>query len=132
MIQNEAAAQRAVAADQSQSDKAYDALPDADRAAWDKSVDSCDEGVGFAEAWHPSLGGVAKAVGPWIVSDELRLRVEPLLPKVERRFRCPGRSGCLIGRPVRGFVVLYTGIAWRHFAGRARLRRRLDMSPAHG
>jgi transposase len=32
------------------------------------------------------------AVAPWIVSDELWLRVEPLLPKVERRFRYPGRK----------------------------------------
>ena len=31
------------------------------------------------------------AVAPWIVSDELWERIEPLLPKVERRFRFPGR-----------------------------------------
>ena len=32
------------------------------------------------------------AVAPWIVSDELWERIEPLLPKVERRFRYPGRK----------------------------------------
>jgi transposase len=32
------------------------------------------------------------AVAPWVVSDELWERIEPLLPKVERRFRYPGRK----------------------------------------
>ena len=32
------------------------------------------------------------ATAPWIVSDELWERIEPLLPKVERRFRFPGRK----------------------------------------
>ena len=32
------------------------------------------------------------AVAPWIVSDGLWDRVEPLLPRVERRFRYPGRK----------------------------------------
>ena len=32
------------------------------------------------------------ATAPWIVSDELWELVEPLLPKVERRFRYPGRK----------------------------------------
>lgn len=29
---------------------------------------------------------------PWIVSDELWKRIEPLLPRTERRFRYPGRK----------------------------------------
>ena len=32
------------------------------------------------------------AVAPWIVSDALWKRVESLLPRRERRFRCPGRK----------------------------------------
>jgi hypothetical protein len=32
------------------------------------------------------------AVAPWIASDLLWQRIEPLLPKVERRFRYPGRK----------------------------------------
>lgn len=37
------------------------------------------------------LGG-PMAVAPWTVSDGLRERFEPLLPKRERRFRYPGRK----------------------------------------
>jgi transposase len=32
------------------------------------------------------------AAKPWVVSDEFWERIEPLLPKVERRFRYPGRK----------------------------------------
>jgi hypothetical protein len=32
------------------------------------------------------------AAAPWIVSDELRELIEPLLPKQKRRFRYPGRK----------------------------------------
>jgi hypothetical protein len=32
------------------------------------------------------------AVAPWVVSDELWALVGPLLPRVERRFRYPGRK----------------------------------------
>jgi transposase len=55
------------------------------------------------------------AVAPWIVSDELWERIEQLLPKVERRFRFPGRKR-LPDRPaLQGILfVLHTGIAWRH------------------
>ena len=55
------------------------------------------------------------AVAPWIVSDELWGLVEPLLPKVERRFRYPGRKR-LPDRPaLQGILfVLHTGIAWQH------------------
>ena len=31
------------------------------------------------------------AVAPWVVPDELWERIEPLVPKVVRRFRYPGR-----------------------------------------
>ena len=52
---------------------------------------------------------------PWIVSDELWSRIEPLLPKVERRFRYPGRKRLPDRRALQGILfVLYTGIAWRH------------------
>jgi hypothetical protein len=38
------------------------------------------------------LGGVPVAAKPWVVSEELWERIEPLLPRVERRFRYPGRK----------------------------------------
>src|SRR5213083_2242298 len=61
------------------------------------------------------LRGVPMAVAPWIVSDELWLRIEPLLPKVERRFRYPGRKRLPDRQALQGILfVLYTGIAWRH------------------
>ena len=73
------------------------------------------------------------AVAPWIVSDELWLRVEPLLPKVERRFRYPGRKRLPDRQALQGILfVLYTGIAWRHlpaelgFGGGSTCHRRMD------
>ena len=55
------------------------------------------------------------AVAPWIVSDRLWERVEPLLPKVERRFRYPGRKRRDDRAALQGILfVLHTGIAWRH------------------
>src|SRR5205809_1597418 len=61
------------------------------------------------------LRGVPMAVAPWIVSDELWERIEPLLPKVERRFRYPGRKRLPDRQALQGILfVLYTGIAWRH------------------
>src|SRR5438477_12868644 len=55
------------------------------------------------------------AVAPWIVSDELWQRVEPLLPRVERRFRYPGRKRVPDRLALQGILfVLHTGIAWRH------------------
>ena len=55
------------------------------------------------------------AVAPWIVSDELWERIEPLLPKVERRFRYPGRKRLPDRQALQGILfVLHTGIAWRH------------------
>src|SRR4051794_40570941 len=62
-----------------------------------------------------NLRGVPMATAPWVVSDELWELVEPLLPKRERRFRCPGRKR-LPDRPaLQGILfVLHTGIAWQH------------------
>src|SRR6266511_2890586 len=55
------------------------------------------------------------AVAPWIVADALWAKVEPLLPKKERRFRYPGRKRLDDRAALHGIVfVLYTGIAWRH------------------
>jgi hypothetical protein len=43
---------------------------------------------------HPSSAReVSMAVAPWIVPDELWERIEPMLPKVERRFRDTGLRG---------------------------------------
>ena len=55
------------------------------------------------------------ATKPWVVSDELWERIEPLLPKVERRFRYPGRKRLPDRQALQGILfVLHTGIAWRH------------------
>jgi transposase len=55
------------------------------------------------------------AAKPWVVSDELWERIEPNLPKVERRFRYPGRKRLPDRRALQGILfVLQTGIAWRH------------------
>jgi transposase len=52
---------------------------------------------------------------PWMVSEGLWERIEPLLPRRQRRFRYPGRRppddrGVLSGI----LFVLETGIAWEH------------------
>ncbi|WP_152551991.1 IS5 family transposase [Actinokineospora spheciospongiae] len=50
---------------------------------------------------------------PWIVSDGLWERVEPLLPVVERRSRNPGRKRLPDRRVLCGILfVLHTGIQW--------------------
>jgi transposase len=55
------------------------------------------------------------AAGPWVVSDALWSRIEPRLPRVERRFRYPGRKRLPDRQGLQGILfVLYTGIAWRH------------------
>ena len=55
------------------------------------------------------------AVAPWIVVDALWGRVEPLLPRKERRFRYPGRRRLDDRAALQGILfVLHTGIAWRH------------------
>src|SRR6266536_3072036 len=52
---------------------------------------------------------------PWIVPDELWELIEPLLPKVERRFRYPGRKRLPDREALQGILfVLHTGVAWRH------------------
>lgn len=52
--------------------------------------------------------------GP-LVSDELWAVVEPLIPKVERRRRCPGRKRIPDRRVLTGILfVLRTGIPWEH------------------
>jgi transposase len=77
--------------------------------------------------------GVAVATAPWVVSDELWARIEPLLPKVERRFRYPGRKRLPDRQALQGILfVLHTGMAWRHlppelgFGGGSTCYRRLD------
>ncbi|GAA1234564.1 hypothetical protein GCM10009665_25950 [Kitasatospora nipponensis] len=52
---------------------------------------------------------------PWEVSDELWAVIEPLLPKVERRTRYPGRKRLDDRRVLQGVLfVLHTGISWGH------------------
>ena len=52
---------------------------------------------------------------PWVVSDELWERIEPLLPRGERRFRYPGRRPLDDRRVLQGILfVLHTGIGWEH------------------
>lgn len=55
------------------------------------------------------------AVAPWVVADALCAKVEPLLPRKERRFRYPGRKRLDDRASLQGVLfVLHTGIAWRH------------------
>lgn len=50
---------------------------------------------------------------PWVVPDGLWERVEPLLPKRERRFRYPGRKRLDDRKALCGILfVLHTGIQW--------------------
>jgi transposase len=52
---------------------------------------------------------------PWEVSDELWAVIEPLLPKVERRSRHPGRRRRDDRQVLQGILfVLHTGISWEH------------------
>ena len=52
---------------------------------------------------------------PWDVSDGLWERIEPLLPKRERRFRYPGRKPLDDRYVLQGILfVLHTGIGWEH------------------
>ena len=73
------------------------------------------------------------AVAPWIVSDGLWELLEPLLPRVERRFRYPGRKRLPDREALQGILfVLHRGIAWRHvplelgFGSGSTCYRRLD------
>jgi transposase len=50
-----------------------------------------------------------------LVSDELWVLVEPLIPKVQRRHRYPGRKRIDDRRVLSGILfVLKTGIPWEH------------------
>ncbi|UGQ12039.1 IS5 family transposase [Yinghuangia sp. ASG 101] len=50
-----------------------------------------------------------------MVSDDLWVRIEPLLPKVQRRFRNPGRKRLPDREVLCGILyVLHTGIQWEH------------------
>lgn len=52
---------------------------------------------------------------PWIVSDDLWERIEPLLPRKKRRFRHPGRKSLPDRQVLRGILfVLHTGIQWEY------------------
>ena len=52
---------------------------------------------------------------PWEVDEELWAVIEPLLPKVERRTRHPGRKRHPDRLVFQGILfVLHTGIAWEH------------------
>jgi transposase len=52
---------------------------------------------------------------PWEVSDGLRERIEPLLPKKQRRFRYPGRRPFDDRLALQGILfVLHTGIGWEY------------------
>jgi transposase len=73
------------------------------------------------------------AVAPWVVSDALWARVEPLLPERKRRLRYPGRKRLPDRQALQGILfVLHTGIAWRHlplelgFGSGSTCYRRLD------
>src|SRR6266576_235433 len=79
------------------------------------------------------IEGVPVAAAPWLVSDPLWERIERLLPRVERRFRYPGRKRLPDRQALQGILfVLHTGIAWRHlplelgFGGGSTCYRRLD------
>ena len=71
------------------------------------------------------------AVAPWVVSDALWERVEPLLPKVERRFRYPGRKRLPDRRGAAGDLVR-AAHGDRLAASAARARLRLAARPATG
>lgn len=50
---------------------------------------------------------------PWIVSDDLRAQMEPLLPRKERWFRHTGRKPLPDRQVLCGILlVLHTGIQW--------------------
>jgi transposase len=66
------------------------------------------------------------AAAPWIVSDELWSRIEPLLPRVERRFRYPGRKRLPDRQALQGILfVLFNRDRVATSAARTRLRRGL-------
>ncbi len=75
------------------------------------------------------------AVAPWIVSDELRELLEPLLPVKERRFRYPGRKRLPDREALQGILfVLHTGISWTHLPAELGFgsQRKRATSTSHG
>src|SRR5206468_6307888 len=63
---------------------------------------------------HLHLKGWAQMAKP-LVSDELWAIVEPLIPKVERRYRFPGRRRIDDRKVLTGILfVLRTGIPWEY------------------
>ena len=52
------------------------------------------------------------AAAPWIVSDELWSRIEPLLPRVERRFRYPGRKRLPDRQALQGILFVLHSACW--------------------
>jgi transposase len=57
----------------------------------------------------------AGTAAPWVVPDELWDRLEPLLPRRERRFRHPGRKPLPDREVLCGILyVLHAGIQWQH------------------
>lgn len=56
-------------------------------------------------------------MSPWIVSDGLWDRLEPLLPQRKRRFRYPGRKPLPDREVLCGILyVLHTGIQWEYLS----------------
>jgi transposase len=54
-------------------------------------------------------------VKPWEVPDGLWQRIEPLLPRKQRRFRYPGRRPLDDRKVLQGILfVLHTRIGWEH------------------
>ncbi|MFN2471706.1 MAG: transposase [Gaiellaceae bacterium] len=76
-----------------------------------------------------------------LVSDELWHLVEPLIPKVERRYRFPGRKRIDDRKVLTGILfVLQTGIPWEYLpkVGRSaverefgRLKNEYGLTPLH-
>src|SRR6266576_2073011 len=60
-------------------------------------------------------GAMSMRAKPWEVADGLWERIEPLLPRKERRFRYPGRKPFDDRLALQGILfVLHTGIGWEH------------------
>jgi hypothetical protein len=86
-------------------------------------------GVRLIKVW----GSWVARPKPWEVSEGLRAVIEPLLPKVERRSRYPGRKRLDDRLVLRGILfVLHTGIAWEHLPPGAGLRLGDDLLAAPG
>src|SRR6266487_2956792 len=76
-----------------------------------------DPRAGSEVSRHPSSssGGMSMRARPWDVPDGLWERLEPLLPRRQRRFRYPGRKPLDDRYVLQGILfVLHTGIGWEH------------------